>query len=341
MQTEKTEQTHEKNTTGSRRLRTIGLILLGLVAATIILGVAAYLGWQNGQADRAAEAENALRAQLDRQLILAQTDLQNGNISLAAARTDWALENAPQNATAVALRASIDDALRSTQPTTPTPTPTPSPTPEPAVSADDLAQALAYLQQLVSTEAWDEAVTAVTAFQVEHPDFQRETTDNLLFEAYLNLGMELAWSDRIELALTYLEQAQRLGTLPQVALDQQALSKLYLDGLSYYGVRWEVAIPNFQQICDVTPFYLDSCERLLTAKILYGDQWAFADDYCPAASWYADAILTENTPELAAKLSDARTKCAEATPIPEPTPEVPEGTDGSESPEAPTPTPEP
>ena len=80
-------------------------------------------------------------AQLDRQLILAQTDLQNGNISLAAARTDWALENAPQNATAVALRANIDDALRSTQPTTPTPTPTPSPTPEPAVSADDLAQA--------------------------------------------------------------------------------------------------------------------------------------------------------------------------------------------------------
>ena len=59
--------------------------------------------------------------------------------------------------------------------------------------------------------------------------------------------MELAWSDRIELALTYLEQAQRLGTLPQVALDQQALSKLYLDGLSYYGVRWEVAIPTFSK----------------------------------------------------------------------------------------------
>lgn len=305
----------------------------------VIYSAAAYVGWQNGQSQRTVEAENALRAQIDRQIALAQSDLQNGNVSLAAARIDWLLENAPQNESALALRASVDDALNSTQPTPPLPTPTPLPTVESVTaSADDLAQELAYLQQLVATEAWDEIITAVTVFQVEHPDYQRATTDSFLFDAYLNLGMELAWSDRIELALTYLERAQQLGTLPQEALDQQALSQFYLDGLSYYGVRWEVAIPNFQLICNVTPFYLDSCERLLTAKITYGDQWAFADDYCPAASWYADAILTDNSAELAAKLSDARTKCAEATPIPEPTPEGQVETD-TPTDEAPTPQP--
>lgn len=265
--------------------------------------------------------------QIERQVELAQADIDSGNAELALTRAGWVLERDPNNARAQAISETAVQAAAAAQAT---PTPTAAvPTPTPALPNDDSAETtrtdLASVQTLIDNAAWEDAVSAILEFRADNPDVPDSQTDGLLFDAYLALGMQLARSDRIELGLTYLEQAEALGTLPQEALDQQVLSQLYLNGLGYYGVRWDVAIPNFQQICDVTPFYLDSCERLVAAKEAYGDQWAFADEYCPAATWYTEAILDTDTAELAAKLTDARAKCAAATPTPEPTPEQPEG----------------
>jgi tetratricopeptide (TPR) repeat protein len=326
----------EKVTPKRRWPKTIAAILIGFVAIVVIYGLVAYLGWQSGQRERTTLAEEAVRTQIVRQIELAQADLNSGNVELALTRIDWVLERAPQDQQALTIKQTAQSTLSAS--TSPTPTPTPEPTP---AVVDDSAETerteLAYLQRLNETEEWEQAIKAIHAFQLEYPDTDRETTDKLLFEAYLNSGMELAWSDRIELGLTHLERAEALGLLPQNALDQQVISELYLNGLSYYGVRWDVAIPNFQQICDVTPFYLDSCERLAAAKALYGDQWAFADEYCPASNWYAQAVLDNDSAENRTKLIDAREKCAAATPTPTATPELPEET--PEPGEEPTPAP--
>jgi len=267
---------------------------------------------------RQEQAQTQHTEQISRQIELAQQDLNKGSLNLAQRRLEWVLEQEPDNATAVALQqqAQVGQEATRTRPTS-TPEPTEAPN-ETAVGTPppDALPALQRLRALAEEEQWEELLPALLTFQQQQPGYEREETDQLLYDTYVNLGLAYLETEKVELGLNYLSQAETLGNLPQEALDYRYWANLHLQGMSYYGVNWSVAASNFRDLCLVAPFYQNSCGRLQESLINYGDQMAFAQEWCPAEVAYQEAFQQGRTEILGNKLAQAREGCFSATPTP-------------------------
>lgn len=302
-----------------RRRRLFRFIGFGLIAIAILLlvyGTIIDFAWQRGQALRVENEHLAIQEQLANQLAYAEEDIKVGSYNLAIRRLDWILERDSDYPGAESLR---QEALNgaNTRPTiTPFPTATPPPVEEPKPEEAEPARLFAELQEFIEDQDWESTVTAVTAFQAQYPDFNRQQTDAMLYNAYINLGQLLLTGDRVELGLFYLAQAENLGNLPLEVEDQRLWAELYLLGISYYGVDWSVAVFYFRDLCAAAPFYQNSCLKLYEALISFGDQFAANLDWCPAERYYAEAVRQNNEPVSSGKLSEARRQCLEATPTP-------------------------
>jgi hypothetical protein len=291
-----------------------------------VFTLAGYLGWQSGQSLRQEQVETQRVEAILTQLTRAREDIEAGNYRLAERRLEWVLEQAPTNNEATLLLAQIERAQEGpgtpTLPATETP---PAPDTEPTTPSDDPAEAertagLRRLEGLVEDEAWEEAITAIIEFQAQYPEYEREETDRLLRDAYMGRGVEMLYGEQVELGLGYLSRAERLGTLPQDVRDQRLWAELYLDGIGFYGVNWDVALFYFRQLCAAAPFYQDACQLLYESLVAYGDQFAVQSDWCPAVSFYQEAAGVLGGQGVGGKLTNAREGCANATPTPEPTP---------------------
>jgi hypothetical protein len=203
----------------------------------------------------------------------------------------------------------------------PTATPRPAPT-EPAVAeeesteGDELALEFERLQELVDEQRYSDAISALVAFQSEHPNYRRRESDQLLYDAYVNLGQELLSGEQVELGLYYLSQAESLGDLSQEVEDQRFWADLYLLGIAYYGVDWETSAYFFRELCASAPFFQNSCQKLRDSLIALGDISAANLDWCPAETYYSEAASYNGETTITEKLSNARLMCLEATPTP-------------------------
>jgi len=308
---------------GRRWLQLLGV---GLILVALILGlftVSAYLGWQSGEELRAERVSRERQEQVETQVGRAQEEIEGGNFRLALRRLEWVLDRDADHPGARALYQEAQAALEgnSTPPAGDPATPTPSASPTRVAENEEEedgapAQALRRLERLVEEEAWQEAVSAIVAFQNEFPEYDRRRTAALLFEAYIGRGVELLYTDRVELGIFYLSQAQELGDLPAEVRDQQQWAELYLAGIAYFGVTWDVAISNFRDLCLAAPFYQDSCVHLREALVARGDQYAAQREWCPAESDYREALQLEESVNLAEKVDQARLGCLDATPTP-------------------------
>ncbi len=297
------------------RLAGLLLILLSVLVGWFLL--IAFLGWQSGQ--------QALRdkqfAQLDRQMTLAEADIAQGNYQLALTRLEWVLERDAKADGAQDLREQALSGLGSTPEATPvtavtvTPAPTRLPTATPG-AIDSPSDELLRIQRLVATKFWEEALPALLAFQQQFPSFEREETDQLLYDVYLNYGLDLVSGEEVELGMFYLSQAQRLGDLPQSVVDYQTWAELYTQGISFYGVNWDASAYYFRDLCLAAPFYQASCDQLFTVLVSLADQYAAAQDWCPAQTIYAEASQQQTTAALREKLTTAEENCLLATPTP-------------------------
>lgn len=310
------------------RPRWLRLLGTGLILVAVILGLytlAAYLGWQSGEELRAERVTRERQEQVETQLTRARDEIQEGNHRLALRRLEWVLEQEPDHAEAQALYDEAQAALgedatpAASDPETPSSSASPTAT---SVAEDDEtggrepARTLRRLERLVEEEAWQEAVSAIVAFRNDYPEYERRRTDALLFEAYIGRGVDLLYTDRVELGIFYLSQAQELGNLPAEVQDQRQWAELYLAGIAYFGVNWDVAISNFRDLCLAAPFYQDSCVHLREALIAGGDQYAAQREWCPAESYYREAYRLEESTSMAEKLDQARLGCRDATPTP-------------------------
>lgn len=306
----------------SRRIRRgLGILLLSLSLLLAWYLAVFYLGWQSGQSDLMEKRETEFVQQIERQIDLANEDISKGSFALALRRLEWVLERAPNEAEAQSLyqqaQGHLDTLLTPPAAITPSPaaTPIPSPTP-PAEPIDDPESELYRLRQLVTDESWDEAVPALVSFQWQHPNYQRNETDQLLYEAYIALGLKLLEGDQVELGLSYLEQAEKLGDLPAEVMDYRLWAELYLQGIAFFNVNWGATTYYFRDLCLAAPFYQSSCQRLQEALIAYGDQYASGLDWCPAESLYQEANQHGQSQLLSTKLAEAREACLTATPTP-------------------------
>ncbi len=303
---------------GRRRIfRILGILFISLAVLLAVYGTVVQVAWQRGQEQRVEGVKQALQEQLAAQLEYAREDMAAGNYPLALRRLDWILEQDKEFPGAASLRQEIVAATEVRE--TPTPFPTPTSPPQTLEAPEDeteQASSFAKLEQIIADQDWQTAVTAITAFQAQYPDYRRQQSDAMLFNAYINLGQNLVMGDQVELGLFYLVQAEKLGDIPQNVEDQRLWAELYLQGISYYGVDWGVATYYFRDLCAAAPFYQDACGKLLQALISHGDVFAFNQDWCPAEELYAEAARSAAGGNINEKLLEARTKCLEATPTP-------------------------
>ncbi len=298
--------------------RILGILLVVVAGVITLYLLVGYLAWQSGQALRSEREQRQRLDQFARQVDLAQGDIEQGSYDLAQRRLEWILERNPDNEDALALLQQAQSALQTAL--TPIAPPTPTREPEPTVilsEETDPNDELVRLQGLNDREQWAELLQGILAFQRQFPNFERLEADRLRYEAYLNLGLQQVQGDQIELGISHLEQAEKLGDLPQEALDHWLWAELYLDGIAYYGVNWGVSASIFRDLCLSAPFFQNACDRLYDSLVNYGDQYLFNQDYCPAVDLFREARGYDNDRTLDDKLTSAVEGCALATATPE------------------------
>lgn len=312
-----------------RLLRLVGIIL---ITAAVVLGIytlIAYLGWQSGQSLRAEQIEQRRTTEFSTQIGHAEADMGQGNHRLAIRRLEWVLEQDPDHTQAASLLAEAQGAMAETRaPSGAGPSESepvsggqatataPFTTTTNSDERDPASEGLRQLERMVDNEEWDAALPAIVAYQNDFPDHERSVTDRLLYEAYTGQGIELLYSEQVELGLYYLDQAEKLGDLTADAQEHRVWAELYLDGMGYYGVDWDVTLFYFRDLCLAAPFFHNSCDKLFEALVAYGDQYAVQQEWCPAEALYAEAYDISGGSSLNQKLRDARTRCADATPTP-------------------------
>ena len=314
------EPKDQPSTSPPEKRRPVRILGLLLIIFSVLVGwflLVAFLGWQSGQ----QQLQEKQTAQLDRQITLAEEDIAKENYHLALTRLEWVLARDSSSTQAQTLR---DEALAGLG-TTPEPTPvtavtvTPDATRLPTATPGAIGSPgdeLLRIERLVATKYWEEALPALFAFQQQFPSYEREQTDQLLYDVYLNYGLDVITGERAELGLYYLTQAQKLGNLPQPAQDYQTYAELYTQGISYYGVNWDISASYFRDLCLVAPFYQSSCDQLVTILVSLGDQYAFAQDWCPAEGLYEEARTYQASAEINNKRIEAQENCLLATPTP-------------------------
>lgn len=298
-------------------MRLVGTILIAAALLLALYTAIAYTAWQSGQSLREQRVEEERSTEVANQLSRAQEEMEAGNFRLALRRLEWVLEQDPDHSQARALWDEAQSALDQTRtPTDEQATATPMATARVAdgETNEDAEAQLQKAEQLVEAEKWQEAIRALVDFQHHFPGYQRRHTDSLLFKSYVVRGTDLLYDDQVELGLYYLSLAAELGDLPQDVQDQRHWAELYLAGMGYYGVNWEVALFYLRDLCRAAPFYQNSCQKLYEALVARGDQFAGQQEWCPARSLYAEAYAIDDPSSLAQKLGEAREKCASATP---------------------------
>jgi hypothetical protein len=299
--------------------RLLGIFLLTLAFLLALYGAITYVAWNRGQTTRLETARQELDAELLNQLNLAREDVTTGRYVLAQRRLEWVLAQNPEYPGAATLFQEAQAGLNALL--TPTAAPTVPPTAIPEETPDTSAQAAAELSRLgklVSDQQWQEAITGLITFQAEFPNYERRETDSLLYQAYLNLGLSLLPGDQVELGLSYLSQAERLGDLPAEANDQRTWAELYLVAIAYYRVDWGASNYYFRDLCLAAPFFHDACGKLYEGLIGEGDQYAAVGEWCPAYTLYAEARQHDYDDVLGGKLAQSRDGCLNATPTAEP-----------------------
>jgi tetratricopeptide (TPR) repeat protein len=303
------------------KLRFLGLVFILLA---VLLGwylLVGFLGWQSGQSAMVVEREAEMKSQIERQLMLARENIDQGSYNLALRRLDYILDLEPGNSEALTLQEQTQgllDAFNTPQPTTiatATATPSPEPSATPGLISDPETE-LQRIRRLVANQEWSPALAALTAFQRQFPEFERQDTDKMLYDVYVAHGLLLLEGAQVELGLFYLDQAAELGDLSQEVLDYQLWAELYLQGIAFYNVNWDVATYYFRELCLSAPFYQSACERLQESLENFADQYVVAMDYCPAQELYQEALSHGRSQPLLEKLNNAAEACLLATPTP-------------------------
>ena len=320
-------------------LRLIGIILLGIAILLFFYATIAYIALINGGNARVQEAQAELSREIATQLELANGELAQGQLNLVEHRLEWLQEQAPDRPEVIALQATADAwqaPVSAQQPTAvatavtaaaaiDTATPIP-PTVQPTATQDepntpvpaDASLRLIALQQLLEDELWEDAIREITVFQLDEPAYERPTTDKMLFDAYIKAGIQLTNGDHVSRGISYIEQAEKLGSLTEEATSQLYYARLYLTAVSYSGVRWQVTIPSLLELCNFVPAFHDSCDMLYEARLSFGDQLVQSGDFCPAEEQYQAALDYQPSQDINRKFFDAQAGCRRATATPKP-----------------------
>ncbi len=278
----------------SRTLLVLALILLALLGI-VGLGVAAY--WR-GLEDRTRIEQQAASGHLQR----GAEYINQKQFELAIAELELSMQLDPQNQQA---RAMLQEAQQGLQVV-----PGPTAEPQPDIRLVHLRQ----LQELYRKQDWTRAQVVADQLRSLDPDYERETVENILFDAFYQNGIQLVHEERLQEAVRLFDRA--LALQPDRADVQRAktLAEGYMAGLSFWQADWDKAIEHLQTIYNLAPDYQDIQQRLYQAYLNSGDVLAEQGDWCPAAERYRAALDLISDDPLAAKEREASDRCSTASP---------------------------
>ena len=330
------ESTREDERESVKQLifRILGFVFITAALLLAIYGIVALSAWRQGQDQRAERADAVLEEDLNNQLLLAEEDISASNFRLALRRLEWVLSRDPDYPGAQELHEDTQKLLNLQL--TPSPTASPSATPElieVEIGANPV-EPFTELQDLAEIGDWRALSTALPEFQSSFPNYRRQETDKMLYEAYIELGKEMVVGEQVELGLFYFSQAEKLGDLPADVEDLRSWAELYLTGIGFFGVNWDATLLYFRDLCAAAPFYQGACEKFRQALAAYADQYSESLDWCPAEALYREAIVLNSSAELANALDEAVKGCSEATPTPTATVEGEEVQENTPTPES-------
>lgn len=299
--------------------RIVGILLIATAVLIAWLLLVGFLGYQSGQRLLVEKQEAEFTAAIARQLELARIDVADEKYSLAKVRLEWVLARDPNNQEALDIQTTIESA--SDQPILePTPIVAETAVPTPDSTEENVAgspsEGLQRIERLIATKDWEAALQALHAYQLEYPNYERQTSDQLLYNIYIDYGIELLNGDNVELGLNYLSQAEKLGSLPQEVLDYRTWATFYTQGISYYGVNWDLSAFFLRDLCLSAPFYQNSCDTFYEVVVNLADQYAANLDWCPALLHYEEASFQQSSADLNEKIGNARDNCLQATVTP-------------------------
>lgn len=312
----------------------IGVVVLGF--AVVIIALAGLAGWASGQRVAQMNAAATQNAAIMEQVNRLPADIAAGNTALLQARLHYLATVTPgvagldgfiQTATAVYL---------TSQPTlTPTPTITPTITPTQAAptaqpeataavsgpgSTFDLAGLLAEAQQAVSLNDWDMAIETLDVILAADNTYEATAVRRLLSQALTTKALQLYRSGSVgDLAEANVlaDRAEQLGDIGELNYERY-IATLYLDALNTIGANYPAAIAALREIYSQAPSYRDVTQLLFDQYVAYGDAWAGQGEFCPAVGPYQGALGVLSSGAVGAKLTNAQTMCAQATPLPAP-----------------------
>jgi hypothetical protein len=283
-------------------------IFLGGVITLSILG-----GYRAGLAERDRAATVTQSAELLKQSALADEDMAAGRYLLAAQRLQFVLAADPNYPGAAGKMATAQAALTTSQPGTSLPTPIPA-TPLPTINPQNAPAIFAEARQAAADQNWDLVIQEAKALQAAAPDYERNAVRQLLFDAYHARGIELINDGKLELGLTDLDDAAKIGPLDTEAQQYQQWATIYISGISYWGFNWPRTVQTFELLYTIAPYFRDTIARLHDAHVGYGDSLAAGGDPCGAALEYAAALTVTADQTTEDKRAAAESTCATGTP---------------------------
>ena len=262
-------------------------LLFNGIGFIIILILAVLGGYGSGISIRRDTQTSVLAQQLGQQFQFALVDMQFGRYANARQRFEFIIAHDPsypgaqQKLTEVLVLINV-----------PTPTITPSLTPTPDFTGAE--QAFTRAQQLIATQDWTGAISALDQMRKLDPNYQTSLVDGMYYFALRNYGYSLITQQgNLEGGIYQLTLAERFGPLDRDSNGLREGARYYLIGASFWELDWEQTLFYFDQVyrgwSGLWDGTMTASERYWFASMRYADQLVGDEQFCDAVSYYERA----------------------------------------------------
>ena len=290
-----------------------GAFLILVVVISAVLALAAAGGYYTGKSDRDRAAATTQFVELNRQYQLGLEDMDAGRHTLAIQRFEFILALDPNFPNAADRLAEARAAASPEAVSTALPTPTPIITIGPQTAQTLFAEA----QTAFSGGDWDTTLEKLNTLRAIDPDYERAAVRKMLFDSLRNRGIAHINAGKLELGLTDLDQASKIGALDTEAQQHQQWATIYITGVSYWGLNWPRTIETFTVLYTIAPYFRDTITRLHDAHLAYAGQLDSAGDPCNAVTHYVAALELQANSAIEEQRLAADTACQFGTPTPD------------------------
>jgi tetratricopeptide (TPR) repeat protein len=300
------------------RLTWFQWMLVG-VLTLILTGTAGLAsGYSSGVKEKSENLAFSIVVDIQTQFELGVQDYEAGNYELARQRFEYVIQKYPNYPGAVDMLAETLLRLSEAdiQPTAivdyPTATVTqPSPTPDTRAIDELFSQA----QEDWRNQAWKVLVQTILSLRDIDPIYRVGEVDRMLFLALRYGGMEKILNDgNLEGGLYDLALVEQFAPLDKQAMIYRDWARLYLLGVSFWGVFPDKSVYYFSQLASAAPYLKDlsgiyAIDRYRMALRQYGDQLSDAGDWCLAVEQYDLAQSLAEDQGLVPTLTYAEERC--------------------------------